>query len=84
MSCRISVGTWASRVRGNIDTELKALHEADFLDVKILLCELHFLSQTGLLPGRVFKKRAEKVAQPGNHGHRGIVPFFTHQPGRSR
>ena len=66
---------------GNINTELKALHKAHLLDVKIFLCKLHFLSQRGLLAGRVYEKAAEKVAEPGNHRDCIVIPFFTHQAG---
>src|ERR1700733_15291839 len=65
---------------GNINTELKALRKAHFLDVQIFLCKLHFLSQRGLLAGRVFEKAAEKVAQPGNHGDRVVIPFSRTRP----
>ena len=81
MSCRISAGNRGEQqIRGDIDTDLKALHKAHLLDVKILLRKLHFLSQRHLLPGRVLKKPAQKIAQPGNHAHRGIVPSLTYQP----
>src|SRR5277367_2598845 len=64
---------------GDVHVQLKTLDKPHFLNVEILLCELHFLSQRHLLPGGVFQDTTEKVAQPYNHANCRIIPPLTYE-----
>ena len=51
-------------IAGNVDGELKAIDEADLLDVEILLSELHLFGERNLLARRIGEERRRKSLRP--------------------